>query len=140
MTLSSLDSVGSLAVILMLVTAVSILLLIHNLYLSATPASRFGLRMLSVGLGAAMVYDLNIYTIAFLKRAVSSNMFNMRGVAMVIVLTLLILDAHRKRGWHIQLSNSVAFQTYSLMRCVLFLILMALEVFGRWVVGREERI
>src|SRR3546814_13344455 len=75
MTLSSLDSVGSLAVILRIVTAVSILLLIHNLYLSATPASRFGLRMLSVGLGAAMVYDLNLYTIAFLNRAVSSNLF-----------------------------------------------------------------
>src|SRR3546814_3478082 len=73
MTLSSLDSVGSLAVILRIVTAVSILLLIHNLYLSATPASRFGLRMLSVGLGAAMVYDLNLYTIAFLNRAVSDR-------------------------------------------------------------------
>src|SRR3546814_12874525 len=51
MTLSSLDSVGSLAVILRIVTAVSILLLIHYLYLSATPASRLGLRLLSVGLG-----------------------------------------------------------------------------------------
>src|SRR3546814_17970489 len=83
MTLSSLDSVGSLAVILRIVTAVSILLLIHNLYLSATPASRFGLRMLSVGLGAAMVYDLDLYTVAFLNRAVSSNLFNKIGRAHV---------------------------------------------------------
>src|SRR3546814_12773677 len=128
MTLSSLDSVGSLAVILMLVTAVSILLLIHNLYLSATPASRFGLRMQSVGLGAAMVYDLNLYTIAFLNSAVSSNLFNMCGVAMANVLPLLILAAHRNRGRRLTLSHFAALQPFALLGVGLYTVFLAIAV------------
>src|SRR3546814_9534307 len=86
--------------------------------------------MLSVGLGAAMVYDLNLYTIAFLNRAVSSNLFNMRGVAMAIVLPLLILAAHRNRRWRIQLSHSAAFQTFALIGVGLYLVFMAIAVYG----------
>src|SRR3546814_17651608 len=93
--------------------------------------------MLSVGLGAAMVYDLNLYTIAFLNRAVSSNLFNMRGVAMAIVLPLLILAAHRNRGWRIQLSHSAAFQTFALIGVGLSLVFMAIAVYGLRLVGGD---
>src|SRR3546814_7371244 len=49
MTLSSLDSVGSLPVILRIVPAGTILLLIHNLFLRAPPAHPFGERKGAAG-------------------------------------------------------------------------------------------
>lgn len=136
-TASTLDSVASFMIVLRIMAAVSTLLLIHNLYLSATPASRFGLRLLSVGLGAVTIYDLNLYTIAFLNRQVSSNLFNVRGVVMAIVLPLLILAAHRNRGWRIQLSHSAAFQTFALIGIGLYLVFMAAAVYGLRLVGGD---
>ncbi len=137
MTAAWLSGTGSMALVLRITAAVSILLLIHNLYLSATPSNRFGLRILSVGLGAATIYDLNLYTIAFLNRAISPNLFNMRGVAMAIVLPLLILAAHRNRGWRIQLSHSAAFQTFALIGIGLYLVFMAVAVYGLRLVGGD---
>lgn len=132
-----LGSAASFVLVLRIFAAISLLLLIHNLYLSATPSTRFGLRLLSVGFGAAVVYDLNLYTIAFLDRAIPSNLFNMRGAAMAIVLPILILAAHRNRGWRIQLSHSAAFQTFALVGIGLYLVFMAFAVYGLRLVGGD---
>lgn len=132
-----LGGVASVSLAFRIMAAVSMLLLVHNLYLSATPSSRFGLRLLSVALGAMVIYDLNLYTIAFLNRSISANLFNMRGIAMTIVLPLLILAAHRNRGWRIQLSHSAAFQTFALIGIGLYLVFMALSVYGLRLIGGD---
>ena len=132
-----LTGAGSLSVMLRIVASISILLLIHNLYLSATPSNPFGLRLLSVALGAVAVYDLNLYTIAFLNRAISPNLLNMRGVAVALVLPLLFLAAHRNRGWRIQLSHAAAFQTFALIGIGLYLVFMAVAVYGLRLVGGD---
>lgn len=132
-----LTGAGSLSVMLRIVASISILLLIHNLYLSATPSNPFGLRLLSVALGAVAVYDLNLYTIAFLNRAISPNLLNMRGVAVALVLPLLFLAAHRNRGWRIQLSHAAAFQTFALIGIGLYLVFMAIAVYGLRLVGGD---
>lgn len=137
MTAMWLNGTGSLSVVLRIIASISILLLIHNLYLSATPSNPYALRLLSVALGAVAVYDLNLYTIAFLNRTISPNLFNMRGVAAALVLPLLILAAHRNRGWRIQLSHSAAFQTFALIGIGLYLVFMAIAVYGLRLVGGD---
>src|SRR3546814_12656127 len=94
--------------------------------------------MLSDGFGAASLYDLNLYTIAFLNRTISPNLFNMRGVVISIVLPLLILAAHRNRGWRIQLSHTAAFQPFALVGIGLYLVFMAIAVYGRRLVGDRK--
>lgn len=132
-----LSNMASVSLVFRIMAAVSMLLLVHNLYLSATPSSRFGLRLLSVALGAMVIYDLNLYTVAFLNRSISANLYNMRGIAMTIVLPLLILAAHRNRGWRIQLSHSAAFQTFALIGIGLYLVFMALSVYGLRLIGGD---
>src|SRR3546814_2131152 len=61
----------------------------------------------------------------------------MRGVAMAIVLPLLILAAHRNRGWRIQLSHSAALQTFALIGVGLYLVFMAIAVYGLRLVGGD---
>jgi putative PEP-CTERM system histidine kinase len=131
------DGGALLAVTLRLAGAIGILLLVHNLYVAATPRSRWGVRMLCVALAAAVAYDLNLYTVAFLTRTLSMDLWTMRGVAMLIVLPLLIVAARRNRSWRIHLSRTAAFQTLSLAGVGGYLIFMALAAYGLRLVGGD---
>ncbi len=126
-----------LAITLRLASSIGLLLLVHNLYVAATPGSRWGVRLLCVGLGAAFAYDLNLYTIAFLTRELSVDLWAMRGFAMLTVLPLLALAAKRNRDWRIQLSHSAAFQTFSLAGIGSYLIVMAIAAYGIRLVGGD---
>ena len=55
----------STAIILRLTAAAGALVLVHNLYGQAAPASRGGIRLAMLALAAMWAYDLNLYTIAY---------------------------------------------------------------------------
>lgn len=132
-----LGPLASVSLALRIMAAIGMLLLVHNLYLSTTPSSHFGTRLLSVAMGAIIIYDLNLYTITFLNREIPPNLMNMRGIILVLVLPILWMAARRSQGWRIQLSHSAAFQTFALAGIGLYLVFMASAVYGLRLIGGD---
>ena len=52
--------------VLRITTAAGALVLVHNVYGQAAPASRSHIRLAMLGLALMWVYDLNLYTVAYL--------------------------------------------------------------------------
>ena len=57
------------ATLLRITAAAGSLVLVHNLYGQAAPASRSTIRFAMLGLALIWIYDLNLYTIAYLDAA-----------------------------------------------------------------------
>ena len=132
-----LDGAGFLSVVLRIATAIGLLLLIHNLYHEAVPSARWSVRLLCVGLGALIAYDLNLYTIAFLYRHLPVDLVNLRGFASMIVLPLIAVAARRNQQFRLQFSHAAAFQTFALLAIGTYLILMAIAVWGLRLIGGD---
>jgi putative PEP-CTERM system histidine kinase len=123
------------SVVLHMVVAVGALLLVHNLYTAATPDARAAIRLPMVGLAAMWIYDLNLYTISYLARGWSYELFELRGLAATLVAPIFGLAAQRTRNWEVQLSRTIAFQSLSLVAiggylAVMVIVTSALELVG----------
>ena len=55
------------------------LVLVHNLYGQASPASRMNIRLAMLALSLTWTYDLNLYTIAYLDPRLAPDLFDWRG-------------------------------------------------------------
>lgn len=104
----------SLAAMRMMV-AVGALVLVHNLYNAATPDSRAAIRLPMAGLALIWVYDLNLYTVCYLARGWSDELFALRGVATAMTAVVFALASHRAPHWQIKLSRQITFQSLSLV-------------------------
>jgi putative PEP-CTERM system histidine kinase len=123
------------SMVLHMVVAVGALVLVHNLYTAATPDARAAIRLHMVGLAAMWTYDLNLYTVSYLARGWSYELFELRGIAVVLIAPIFGLGAQRNRNWAIQLSRTVTFQSLSLIAigsylAVLIVVTSALELIG----------
>src|SRR5688572_20200374 len=67
------------AILLRITAAARSLLLVHNLYGQAAPASRSTIRFVMLGLALVWSYDLNLYTIAYLDLGTASALHDWRG-------------------------------------------------------------
>ena len=128
---------GTLFVIGRLIVAISGLVLLHNLYVNAVPASRGGIRLLGIGLAGFFGYDLNLYTLQFLLGALSSDLFNIRGAVDAIVVPLLLLSASASWAAKVQVSRQVVFHSMSFSIIGVYLIVMALTAYGLSLVGGD---
>ena len=61
------------AIILRVTAAAGALVLVHNVYGQASPASRPSIRFAMLALAIMWIYDLNLYTIAYLNQATSAS-------------------------------------------------------------------
>jgi putative PEP-CTERM system histidine kinase len=129
------STVGQLFVILRLIVAMSGLVLTHNLYLQGAASGRRGGRMLATGVGAILLYDFNLYTLAFLLPPVSPNLFNIRGAANSIAVPLLLLSAREAWVGRVQVSRQVVFHTLSFSMIGFYLIAMAALAYGLRLAG-----
>jgi putative PEP-CTERM system histidine kinase len=123
------------SMVLHMSVAVGALVLVHNLYTAATPDARVAIRLPMIGLAAMWTYDLNLYTISYLARGWSYELFALRGVALSIIAPIFGLAAMRTQNWSIRLSRTVAFQSLSLVAIGGYLVVMvvvtsALELIG----------
>jgi putative PEP-CTERM system histidine kinase len=123
------------SMVLHMVVVVGALVLVHNLYTAATPDARAAIRLHMVGLAAMWVYDLNFYTVSYLARGWSYELFELRGIAAVLVAPIFGLGAQRTRNWAVQLSRTVTFQSLSLIAiggylAVMVVVTSALELIG----------
>ena len=91
------------------------LVLVHNLYGQAAPASRSTIRFAMLGLAMIWIYDLNLYTIIYLGAGTGSALVDWRGVAVALPAPLFALGAKQEDGWRIRLSRAATFQSLSLL-------------------------
>jgi putative PEP-CTERM system histidine kinase len=133
------DALNSTAQIIGLTIAAGSLVLVHNLYGQASPESRWGIRLPMIALAGMWVYDLHIYTVAYLTRDAAGDLFAMRGAILAMIVPLFALASRRNAHWRMQLSRAATFQSVSVMAILGYLILMmsatrALEIVGgEWV-------
>ena len=122
------DAGGSLlptAIILRLTTAAGALVLVHNLYGQAAPASRGSIRLAMLGLACLWLYDLNLYTIAYVDHSAARGLGDWRGLAVAASAPLFALGGARGEGWRIRLSRAATFQSLSLIAICAYFVLMA---------------
>ena len=114
-------------------------MLVHNLYGQASHDSRWGIRLPMLALAGMWIYDLHLYTIAYLTRGPVDDLFAMRGAILSMLVPLFALASRRNAQWRMQLSRAATFQSLSVMAILGYLILMmsatrALEIIGgEWV-------
>jgi len=133
------DALASTGNIIGLTIAAGALVLVHNLYGQASHDSRWGIRLPMLALAGMWIYDLHLYTIAYLTRGPVDDLFAMRGAILSMLVPLFALASRRNAQWRMQLSRAATFQSLSVMAILGYLILMmsatrALEIIGgEWV-------
>lgn len=104
------------AIMLSLLGSVGGLLLVHNLYLGASPQSRLVLRWPASALALLLAFDLNFYTVAWLSADWPTGLGAVRGLPLAGAAALLAIGALRGReALHLRPSRAVTFQTVSLI-------------------------
>ena len=112
--------------LLRLTAAAGALVLVHNLYGQASPASRSNIRSAMLALALIWSYDLNLYTIALLDPGTATGLVIWRGVAVALAAPLFALGAGREDGWRIRLSRAATFQSLSLLAICGYFAVMAI--------------
>lgn len=129
-------AVGGYALRMMVATGA--LVLVHNLYSAAGPETGPGFRFAIYAIAAMWLYDLNLYTIAYLGRSWPEDVAALRGLAAVGVAAMLGLALHRSGAWTLQLSRSMTFRTLSLAAVGLYLVAMVLITSAIALIGGEH--
>jgi putative PEP-CTERM system histidine kinase len=114
------------SLMLRLTAAAGSLVLVHNLYGQAAPASRGSIRLAMGALAAGWVYDLNLYTVALLSGGAAVTLTAWRGTLLLATAPLFALGGQRAEGWRIRLSRAATFQSLSLLVICSYFALSAL--------------
>ena len=103
------------------------LVLIEQLFRNVSPDFRWSIKPLCLGLGAAFLYDLYLYSDALLFTKVDVDAFSIRGFAHALGLPLMALSAIRSNGWKrkMVISKQVAMQSATLVIVGVYLLFMA---------------
>jgi putative PEP-CTERM system histidine kinase len=112
--------------VLRITTAAGALVLVHNVYGQAAPASRSQIRLATLGLALIWIYDLNLYTIAYLTSGIPLRLMAWRGLAVALTAPMFGLAAREESGWRIRLSRAATFQSISLLAICAYFALMAI--------------
>ena len=110
-----------------LLFCIGALVLVHNLFAGSAPQARATLRWPASALAVLWLYDLNLYTIAYLVSDTPQGLLEVRGAAALLVVGLLALGSLRKENeLRFQPSRSFAFQSFSLLAIGAYLMVMVL--------------
>ena len=128
-TLQLFSGTGALAqtaLVLRITTAAGALVLVHNLYGQAAPASRSHIRFAMLGLALIWIYDLNLYTVLYYHSASAERLLQWRGLAVASAAPLFALATRRGAAWRVRLSRAATFQSLSLLAICAYFALMAI--------------
>jgi putative PEP-CTERM system histidine kinase len=114
------------ALVLRITTAAGALVLVHNVYGQAAPASRSHIRLAMLGLALIWTYDLNLYTIAYLGSAMAHRWVEWGGVPVALAAPMFALATRDDSAWRIRLSRAATFQSLSLFAICAYFALMAI--------------
>jgi putative PEP-CTERM system histidine kinase len=112
--------------VLRVITAAGALILVHNVYGQAAPACRAPIRLAFLGLALMWVYDLNLYTIAYLGSASADRWAEWGGLPVALAAPMFALASRNEGGWRIRLSRAATFQSLSLLAICAYFALMAI--------------
>ena len=119
-------AIAQTSLILRITTAAGALVLVHNFYGQAAPASRSHIRLAMLGLAWMWGYDLNYYTVAYIGSPTALALSQWRGVAVALSAPLFALGARHDQGWRFNLSRAATFQSLSLLGICAYFALMAI--------------
>ena len=114
------------ATLLRITAAAGSLVLVHNLYGQASPASRMNIGLAMLALSLTWSYDLNLYTIAYLDSRLAPDLLDWRGAIIGTTAPMFALAARRAEGWRIRLSRAATFQSLSLLAICAYFAVMAI--------------
>ena len=117
-------AIAQTGLVLRITTAAGALVLVHNVYGQAAPASRSHIRFAMLGLAIVWIYDLNLYTMAYLGSA--GHLIQWRGLAVALAAPLFALAARNEGSWRIRLSRAATFQSLSLLAICAYFAIMAI--------------
>jgi putative PEP-CTERM system histidine kinase len=120
------DAVSQTGLVLRVTTAAGALVLVHNVYGQAAPASRSHIRLAMLGLALIWTYDLNLYTTLYLGSKSASRLIEWRGLAAALAAPLFALATRNQGSWRIRLSRAATFQSLSLLAICAYFALMAI--------------
>ncbi|MXP40836.1 PEP-CTERM system histidine kinase PrsK [Altererythrobacter soli] len=107
------------------------LVLVHNLYVGASPANRLALRWPAAALAVLWVYELNYNTIVYLGGDVPLLLAALRGCVPLAMVGLLTLGAMSKNGQQaFRPSRAFAFQSFSLLLIGAYFLVMVVAFQG----------
>jgi putative PEP-CTERM system histidine kinase len=123
------------ALMMRMLFAIGALVLVHNLYTISAPEARWGIALPMAALAALWMFDLNLYTIAYITRNVPAELVGTRGFTTAILAPVFVMASQRNSDWGLRLSRSVAFQSVSLLAIGSYLAIMVfiatmLQLFG----------
>jgi len=107
-----------------LVIAAGALVLVHNVYGQAAPASRASIRLPMAALAAMWFYDLHLYTAAYLSRGLPEELYALRGAVLALLVILFALAMRQPAPLKVQLSRAATFQSLSVLAILAYLLLM----------------
>jgi putative PEP-CTERM system histidine kinase len=116
------------AIVLRMTVAIGALVLVHNLYIAAAPEARWSIRLPMSALAVMWVFDLNLYTVAYLTEGPVNQLFAVRGLVMMLVAGIVALGSRRNLQGKMRVSRAVTFQSLSLMAIGAYLVMMVLIV------------
>lgn len=120
------EAIRDTATLLRITAAAGALVLVHNLYGQASPASRSNIRMAMLGLSLTWSYDLNLYTIAYLDSRLTPDLVEWRGLIVAATAPMFAMAAKKDEGWRIRLSRAATFQSLSLLAICAYFAVMAI--------------
>ncbi len=107
---------SQLHLVVAMLVAVGSLVLVHNLYVGAGQAGRTLLRWPAMALAGVWVYDLNLYTVAYLGGSWPVALVALHGLVDLGFAVLLLIGAGRGReALRLRPSRAVAFHSVSLL-------------------------
>jgi len=112
--------------VLRITTAAGALVLVHNIYGQAAPASRSHIRSAMLGLALIWIYDLNLYTVLYYHSATATRLIEWRGLAVAAAAPLFALATRSGSAWRVRLSRAATFQSLSLLAICAYFALMAI--------------
>ncbi|WP_010183556.1 XrtA/PEP-CTERM system histidine kinase PrsK [Sphingomonas sp. PAMC 26605] len=116
--------VSAVRLLLRSMVALGALLLLHHLYITATPRVRARLRLVVFALGSMWGFDLLLYISAYASGTWPTTLTIGRGFVMALVAPVLALAVQRNGEWTLQVSRTVAWQTVSFAVTLLYAAVM----------------
>ncbi len=103
------------------------LLLVEQVFRNQAEQSRWSAKPLCLGLGGLFLFDVYLYSQALMFGHLDADVLAARGLAQAVTVPLLLLATRRHARWlaRIQVSNTAAFYSASLLLIGLYLLFLA---------------
>jgi hypothetical protein len=100
------------------------IVLLEQVLRNVPATDRWGLKPLTLGLGASFCFDLYLFAEAFLFKRLDMDAWNVRGLVNLLTLPLIAMSTSRTKAWNIKVtvSRHIVFHSTALLVTGLYLL------------------